>query len=122
MFTQETTSGYTDEQLDTLNREWLEIVWNENLEPHTDEYSDREKQFADDVSHRTEPMTKQYNITGDRFNPANRIEGHEADHETLAVVFAADRARAWQMPVELFDCETETTIAVIDTNGDVDYR
>ena len=36
MFTQETTHGYTPSELEALNREWLEIVWNEQIEPHTD--------------------------------------------------------------------------------------
>ena len=51
-FTQETTQGYTDSELAELNREWAEIVEAENLDPESDEYYDRENQFADEVAGR----------------------------------------------------------------------
>ena len=51
-FTQENTTGYTDQELDALNAEWQQIVEAEGLEPDTDEYHAREKQFQDEVAHR----------------------------------------------------------------------
>ena len=52
MFTQENTTGYTDAELDVLNTEWKEIVDIEGLELGSDEYYQREKQHADEVSRR----------------------------------------------------------------------
>ena len=52
MFTQENTENYTDSELAALNDEWLEIAKNESLEPETDEYNERQKQFADEVARR----------------------------------------------------------------------
>ena len=52
MFSEENTEGYTAEELTLLNAEWEEIVRAEQLEPDTDEYYQREKQFSDDVSRR----------------------------------------------------------------------
>ena len=49
---QDNTEGYSQTEIDDLNREWESIVESEKLEPFTDEYYDREKQFADDVAKR----------------------------------------------------------------------
>ena len=49
-FTHENTSGYTDHELDMLNAEWELTVFVEGLEIESDEYYQREKQFADEVS------------------------------------------------------------------------
>lgn len=51
-FTQESTRGYSDDELDALNTEWDEIVRAEGLQPETDEYYAREKEFCDQVSRR----------------------------------------------------------------------
>jgi hypothetical protein len=48
-FTHENTSGYSDDELDALNREWLAIVESEHLEPETDEFYQRQKAFNDSV-------------------------------------------------------------------------
>ena len=51
-FTRENTIGYTANQLESLNIEWAAIVQDDELEPETDEYYQREKQFSDEVSNR----------------------------------------------------------------------
>ncbi len=51
-FSQETTTGYSNTELAEFNAEWSEIIAIEKLEPDTDEYIDREKQFADEISRR----------------------------------------------------------------------
>jgi len=51
-FTQENTQGYTEAELTAIKNEWDEIVAAEGLEPETDEYYAREKQFQDEVSRR----------------------------------------------------------------------
>jgi hypothetical protein len=50
--TEENTQGYTESELQALNAEWDAIVAVEGLEPETDEYYQREKQFHDEVSRR----------------------------------------------------------------------
>jgi len=52
MFTTENTAGYSDSELDDLNSEWAKIVDANGLETDTDEYYQREKQFANEVSRR----------------------------------------------------------------------
>lgn len=51
-FTQENTTGYTDQQLHLLNDEWEAIAERESLERGTDEYSQREKAHADAITGR----------------------------------------------------------------------
>ena len=51
-FARENTEGYTDAELSNLNAEWEQIVETEGLEPDTDEYYQREKQFQDEVASR----------------------------------------------------------------------
>jgi hypothetical protein len=51
-FTRENTTGYTDDQLDRLNLEWVAIIAAESLEPDSEEYYAREKQFHDGVARR----------------------------------------------------------------------
>ena len=54
LFRQDNTRGYTDAELFALNAEWQAIVDCDNLEPGTDEYHHRAKQFADEVSRRVD--------------------------------------------------------------------
>ncbi|WP_455387503.1 hypothetical protein [Petrachloros mirabilis] len=51
-FTQENTTGYTDAELAELNAEWQQIIEREGLQPDSDEYYQREKQFQDEVARR----------------------------------------------------------------------
>ena len=52
MFTAENTLGYTDNELDALNAEWERIVESESLVMESDDYYQRQKQFADEVAKR----------------------------------------------------------------------
>ncbi len=61
MFNPENTAGYTSTELTILNDGWLAIVDAENLEDGFDgfdEYIEREKQFADEVSRRIDPPNR----------------------------------------------------------------
>ena len=51
-FTQDNCRGYTDEELTALNAEWAQVVADEQLDPNTDDYHAREKQFQDAVARR----------------------------------------------------------------------
>ena len=51
-FRDDNTTGYSQTELDELNREWNEIVKISNLEEFTDEYYDRQQQFDDEVARR----------------------------------------------------------------------
>jgi hypothetical protein len=50
MFTMDNTEGYTQTELDALNAELADRL--EGLEPGTDEYSEVEKCFNDEVARR----------------------------------------------------------------------
>jgi hypothetical protein len=50
MFTQKNTAGYTNSELDALNKELDERL--SDLEPGSDEYQQVEKAFYDEVSRR----------------------------------------------------------------------
>ena len=52
MFTEHNTDGYTSSELNALNAEWEARAAKLGLEPHTDEYQQAEKAFADEVSRR----------------------------------------------------------------------
>ena len=50
LFRHDNTEGYTDEQLAAFNAEWDGIVRDEGLEPGSDWYNERAKQFCDQVN------------------------------------------------------------------------
>ena len=51
-FTEQNTTGYTEDQLNKINAEWNERAKNQGLEPHTDEYDFALKCFSDEISRR----------------------------------------------------------------------
>ena len=52
LFTEDNTEGYTEDELNKLNDEWIEIIDKLNLEEFTDEYYTQAKIFSDEIARR----------------------------------------------------------------------
>jgi len=51
-FNEYNTDGYTNEELESLNKEWESIVEEKSLEPYSNEYDIELKKFQDEVAKR----------------------------------------------------------------------
>lgn len=99
-FSQENTSGYTDDQLATLNHEWDAIVATEGLTEEMPEWQHAQERLLVDFDQRF-PAEKKHDLSVD-----DRVEGGERgteDHDTgrvTAVHVDGQVTVAWDSQVQ----------------------